>query len=174
MIEFALSMPFLLLIVIGIMYFGRYLLIAQTLLYAAQEGVRVAAKTPNLADEGTRDTIRGFSTSGTTVNTNSVIYTALASAKLLSQGISGDMPTGSRVEILPWDSDGTAADTIPPGTVAVRIDYPFQLIGNAFNPSKTQTISIAMAFQGQGTPVKFLNFTVSQRAVAAEEIYQAN
>ncbi len=38
MIEMALSFPFLLLLLVAILFFGRYFLITQVLLYAAQEG----------------------------------------------------------------------------------------------------------------------------------------
>jgi Flp pilus assembly protein TadG len=171
MIEFALSLPFLLLILVSILFFGRYFLIAQVLLHAAQEGAKVASRTPNLNDADVRDMVRGFSTSGAQANTNSAIYTALASAHLLSQGSSGDMPTGSKVEILPWDSDGTTGNTTPPGTVEVRIDYPFQLLGSPFGGPR-RTVAIAMSFNS--APIKFLNFTISERAVAAQEIYQQN
>jgi hypothetical protein len=176
MIEFALAIPFLLLIAVGILYFGRYYLISQTLLFAAQEGARIAARTPNLSDPDVRDSIRGFSVTGAQSNTNSVIYNALASARLLSQGNVGNMPPGSVVEILPWDSSGANDDVAPPGTIEVRIDYPFQLTANPFAPGSTQIqmVSIAMSFPGGGTPVQFANFPISQRAVAAEEIYQQN
>src|SRR5271170_1151628 len=129
MVEFALSVPFLLLILVSVVFFGRYFLIAQVLLSAAQEGAKIAARTPNLSDPNVRDMVRGFSVTGAEVSPNSVIYGALASANLLSGTISGNMPPGSQVEILPWDA--TASDTIPPpGTLAVKIAYPFQLLGN--------------------------------------------
>lgn len=170
MIEFALATPFVLLILISILFFGRYFLVAQVLLHAAQEGARVASSIPNLSDETTRDNVRGFSTAGTQVNSQSVIYATIASAGLLSQGNTGNMPPGSRVEILPWDADGTTADITPPGTVQVRIDYPFQLVGNPFT-GPTQQVSVAMSL-GTGAPIKFSNFTISQRVVSAQEIYQ--
>lgn len=172
MVEMAFCMTFLLLVLIGVLFFGRYFLLAQVLLHAAQEEAKIAARTPNLNDENTREMTSGFTTTGTAVNPQSVIYGALASAQLLSQGTSGDMPPGSRVEILPWDSDGTAADnTTPQGTVQVRIDYPFQLLGNPFT-GQSQSVAIAMTVTGSNPPLRFGNFTITERAVAAQEIYQ--
>lgn len=89
MVEFALSMMFLLLILFSVLYFGRYYLISQVLLLAAQEGAKIAARTPNLSDNATRDMVRGFTTSGASTNPNSVIFTALASAGLLSKPVVG-------------------------------------------------------------------------------------
>jgi Flp pilus assembly protein TadG len=183
MVEFAISFPFLLLLLVSIIFFGRYFLIAQVLLYAAQEGAKVAARTPNLSDPDVRGQVRGFTVTGGQLNTNSVIYTAVASANLLSQGKTGNMPPGSRVEIFRnqaadnWDADGTAADTTAIGTVQVRIDYPFELIGNPFNGGAPQgsvrgPVAIAMTADGSKPPVRFLNFTITERATAGEEIYQ--
>jgi TadE-like protein len=175
MIEFALSIPFLLLILVSILFFGRYFLITQVLLYAAQQGAKVASSTANLTDDNTRNNIRGFFTGsgGGEANNTSVIYTALASANLLSKGNSGDLPIGAKVEILPWDSNGSTSDTIPAGTVEVRIDYPFQLIGSPFNSSGPNwTVGIAMTLTNNGSPLDFFNFIISQRAVAAQQIYQ--
>jgi Flp pilus assembly protein TadG len=170
MVEFALAIPFLLLIIVSVVYFGRYFLIAQVLLSAAQEAAKVAARTPNLNDPNTRDIVRGFTTTGAAVNPNSVIYGALASARLLSNTISGDMPPGSVVEILPWDA--TAGDTIPPpGTVAVKVAYPFQLMGSPFKGTALP-VQIAFTIDGSKPPFQFPNFTISEQATAGQEIYQ--
>ncbi len=165
MVEFALSIPLLLIILFGVIYYGQVFLISQILLYAAQEGAKVASRTPNLSNSSVRDTVRGFTTSGSPINTASVIYSALSSSMLLSQGNTGTMPAGSRVEILPWDSDGTPADQTPAGTVGVRISYPFQFPGNNL------TVAIATSTSG-GTPMSFLGFTITERAIASQEIYQ--
>lgn len=175
MIEFALSMPFLLLILVSILFFGRYFLITQVLLYAAQQGAKVASSTANLSDDNTRNLVRGFyaGSAGSEANNTSVIYTALASANLLSQGKSGNLPSGAKVEILPWDADGSASDITPAGVVEVRIDYPFQLVGNPFNPASSNwTVGIAQTLNNNGSPLNFLNFTITERAVAAQQIYQ--
>lgn len=175
MIEFALSIPFLLLILVSILFFGRYFLITQVLLYAAQEGAKVASSTANLTDDNTRTMLRGFNagSGGAEANNTSVIYTALASANLLSKGNAGNLPSGAKVEILPWDADGSASDFTPAGVVEVRIDYPFQLIGNPFNSAGPNfTVGIAMTLTNNGSPLDFSNFTITQRAVAAQAIYQ--
>jgi Flp pilus assembly protein TadG len=175
MVEFGLAIPFLMLIFVSILFFGRYFLMAQTVLYAAQEGAKLASRTPNLTDADTRSQVRGFNTSGGELNPQSVIYTALGAANLLSHGMTGDLPSGAKVEILPWDSDGSTADNaLAPGTVQVRVDYPFALLANPFGTSAiaNQSIGIAMTADGSGRPVQFNNFTMTQRATAAWEIYQ--
>jgi Flp pilus assembly protein TadG len=173
MIEFALSIPFLLLILFSVLYFGRYFLVAQVLLYAAQEGAKIASRTPYLSDDNVRSTLRGFTIDGAQYNTNSVVYKAFASAGLLSQTTAGNLPPGSNVQILPWDATANTNNPIPPGTVAVRINYPFQLIGNPFTGASNGSVkSFALAMSFTAPALKFPNFTISQQAVAAEEIYQ--
>src|ERR1700679_4202471 len=121
MVEFGLSIPFLMLIFIAMLFFGRYFLLAQTILYAAEEGAKMASRTPNLTDPDTRTQVKGFSSTGSQQNPQSLIYNALGAANLLSNGQTGDLPPGAKVEILPWDSDGSIADNaVPLGTVQVR------------------------------------------------------
>lgn len=175
MVELAIAMPFLMLIFIAILFFGRYFLMAQTVLYAAEEGAKLASRTPNLTDADTRTQVRGFTAGGGQANSQSYIYRALGAANLLSNGQTGDLPPGAKVEILPWDSDGSAGDTqVPPGTVQVRIDYPFALLANPFgnNSVASQNVAVAMTANGSGRAVQFKSFTITQRASAAWEIYQ--
>jgi Flp pilus assembly protein TadG len=171
MVEFALAVPFLVLILIASLYFGLYFLTAQITLHAAQVAAQAAAVTPNLSDQATRDNFRGFTTSGSLTNTNSIIFSSLAAANMLSQGTTGNMPNGSVVHVLPWDSDGTATDAIPPGTVAVRIDYPFKFLGGPFGTGAMDTVAVtAPDYDTKGMP--FYNFVVTQKAVAAQTVYQ--
>jgi hypothetical protein len=116
-----------------------------------------------------RDSVRGFSTSGAGTNPNSVVYRALGAANLLSSGSTGDLPPGSKVLIMPFDSTGGAAFD---GTVTMQISYPFQLTGSPFNGA-TPSVAIKFSADGSGNPFRFLNFTITQQAVAAQEIYQA-
>lgn len=175
MVEFALCVPLLLMLLIGTIYFGRAFFLKQIILAAAQEGARLASRTPNLADNAVRDTVRGFTTSGAVANTSSVIYAALAAGYLLSDGAAGDLPSGAQVKILPWDSDGASTDSIPNGTVAVVINYPFnfnvQSAGNASN-NASGGFDIATSIDGTSNPVHLPSFTVSEKAVSAAEIYQ--
>ncbi len=173
MIEFALCIPFLLLMLFSLVYFGRYFLLTQVILHAAQEAAKVAARTPNMSDDSTRESVRGFTSDGSGSNTQSVIYAALGSANLLSNGSTGDMPDGAKIEILPWDSDGTTEDTTPDGTIQVRIDYPFQLLGNIFDGT-TEPIKMSFTLDGSKPAFTLPNFTISQRAIAAQEIYQTD
>jgi len=173
MVEFAFALPFLIFILVSIVFFGRYFLIAQVLLSAAQEAAKIAARTPNLNDPAVRDSVRGFTTTGTVTNPNSVIYGALASARLLSNTISGNMPPGSAVEILPWDA--TPTDTIPPaGTVAVKVAYPFVFMGNPFQPAiQSQNLIVGLyTVNGQTQGIHFDNFVISEQATAGQETYQ--
>jgi hypothetical protein len=170
MVEFALCIPFLFFIMIAILFFGRYFMLAQVMLHAAQEGAKLASRTPNLNNPDTRELVRGFTTSGAGSNPNSLIYTALGSARLLSNGATGDLPAGAKVEVLPFDSAADSAN-LPAGVVAVRIDYPFQMWGNPFT-GPAPSVAIKFSADGSGNSFRFLNFVISQQAVAAQEIYQ--
>jgi hypothetical protein len=134
----------------------------------------MASRTPNLNDPDVRTLIKGFSAGGAQAN-QSLISAALGSANLLSNGTSGNLPEGAKIEILPWEGDGSVADNlVPPGTVQVRIDYPFGLLANPFktNAIASQSVGVAMTANGSGRPVQFHNFMITQRATAAWEIYQ--
>ena len=173
MVEFALAIPFLLLALFAIIYFGRAFLVKQAIAYAAQEGARALARVPNLKDPQTRDYVRGFTLGGQGINPDSVIYSALGAARLLSAGVTGNLPANGKVKILPWDGDGSAADYTPPGTIAVRIEYPFQLLGNAFSgEGDAPELKIAIEPEDPGNPVIFKNLTISERATVSQEIYQ--
>jgi Flp pilus assembly protein TadG len=174
LVEFALAIPFLLVVTVAIIYFGKLFYIKQTIVYAAQEAASICARTPNLQDPGVRDFIRGFDTSGTATNGNSVINSILGSANLLSQGNTGNLPNGASIQILPWDSDGSPESTTPPGTVSVRVVWPFSLFGNAQNNSSFggQALTIAMTPTPQDNPVSFSFFTMSEKATVTPEVYE--
>lgn len=167
MVEFAIAMPFLMLILVAILFFGRYFLITQVLLYAAQEGAKVASRTPNLSTSAVRDMVRGFSVDGTPTNTNSVIYTSIASAKLLTKGNVGNLPQGASIMVLPWD--GNIGTPIQNGTIGVAITYPFSFMGSNFSGG-VKSLKIAMSFNGNG--VTFNTFNIVQSAIASQEVYQ--
>ena len=179
MVEFALCIPFLLMAIFAIIYFGRYFFLAQNLLYAAQEGARMAAKVPNLSDPGVRDAIRGFTTDGTVAgeddaSTNpSPIYCALSAAKLLSgtDGAHGNLPLGAQIKILPFDDSSASSDT-----VTVQIQYPFGLTmdyrDDASNGKYGESIDIVSGASATDKMASFANMTVEQSATAAQEIYQ--
>jgi Flp pilus assembly protein TadG len=178
LVEFAFAIPFLLLCVIGIVYFGRVFFTAQVLAYAAQEGARQAASIPNLDSTDVRDAVRGFSSSGTESNQSSVIYRAMGAAHLLSQGTTGNLPPGAKVKILlpngGGDSDGSAEDFVPPGTVAVRVEYPFSLLIDPFTGQphgQTTSVSIALTADPANPPVPFADIKLSEKAVVAQQVY---
>lgn len=175
LVEFALAIPFLLLCIIAIVYFGKAFLVSQTLAYAAQEGARVAARTPGLSDLSVRERVRGFTSGGGGSNPDSVVYAAMSGARLLSDGTTGDLPSGAVVKILPWDGDGSTEDFVPAGTVAVRITYPYSLLINPFTgraAGQTTEVAIQLSAEDNATPVPFPDFAISEKATAAQEIYQ--
>lgn len=179
MVEFALCIPFLLIAVLGIVYFGRYFFVSQNLLYAAQEGARLAAKVPNLSDPGVRDTIRGFTTDGALTGVDdpsqnpSPIYCALSAAKLLSgpDRAHGSLPPGAQIKILPFDENGSSSDT-----VSVVIQYPFGLTMDYSTGENAEnfgdSIDIVSGTSATVAPVSFANMSIEQSASAAQEIYQ--
>lgn len=172
MVEMAFAVPLLLLSLFAIIYFGRAFYISQSLVFAAQEGARVAARVPNLRDPGVRDWLRGFTVSGQSVNEDSVVYSCLSASRLLTAGATGNLPQGCRVKILPWDGDGSQADYTPPGTVAVKIEYPYQLLGGSPSGGSSPELAVAMSADGEGAPVTFANFVLAERATVSQEVYQ--
>jgi Flp pilus assembly protein TadG len=173
LVELALSIPFLLLCLVAIIYFGRAYFVTQTLSFAAQEGAKTAARLPELASAGNRDYVRGFTTSGAETNSASVIYSTLGGANLLSNGRTGDLPPGASVKILPWDASGPN-DVSPPGTITVVIEYPFSLLINPFTgqaAGETRSVSIAMSIDDPN-PVPFADFSIRQSATVSPQIYQ--
>lgn len=179
MVEFALAIPFLLLVLLGIVYFGKYFYVAQNVVYAAQEGARMAARVPNLKDPSVRDAIRGFTTDGALVGVDdatqnpSPIYCALSAAKMLSgdDGAHGNLPGGAEIKILPYDDN--APDS---GTVTVQIKFPFGLMldyrSSAPQGEFGNSVDIVSGATRSETPVSFANLSIQQSASATHEIYQ--
>ncbi len=142
MVEAALALPFLLFMLVGLVYFGRYFFIMSVVNFASQQGAMLAASTPNLQDPSVRDLIRGFSPTGQTANQASVIYNLFASASLLTGG-----------------NQGTASPPLPAGAVAVQITYPFQLLGSSSGISGP-----VMGF--------FSDLNITQQSAAFPLVYQ--
>lgn len=173
LVELALSIPFLLLTLVAIMYFGRAYFINQTATFAAQEGAKLAARVPNLADPSTREYVRGFTTGGAEANPNSVIYNILGGANLLSNGRTGTLPSQASVKILPWDATD-AEDISPPGTITVVVKYPFSLLINPFTgqpAGQTTQVNIAMQVDDPN-PIPFADFSIRQTATISPQVYQ--
>ncbi|MBN8661671.1 MAG: pilus assembly protein [Candidatus Obscuribacter phosphatis] len=171
MIELALSLPFFLLIMVTILYFGRFFYMKQVVLSACQEGVADLALSASLSDPSRREAILGFDQTGKQVNASSRLSAILGSANLLSAGTSGDLPPGSVVKVLPYDAD--AADpTLAPGTVAVKITYPFKFIGSAFpaQNSDNEFGSNFGVYAGEGTAVNFRDSLISEIAVCGKQL----
>lgn len=166
MVETALSIPFLLLILISVLYFGRYFYIQSVVSFAVQQGAILAARTPNLQDPAVRDAVRGFTTDGEVTSTSSVMYNILSSASLLSQGKQGNLPTDTQIVILPYDA-GTAVTPVPPGALAVQIRYPFHLLGS--NAAFNGPLSLAMS--PQATPMIFPNLNITEQAATFPQVY---
>lgn len=173
MVEMALSIPLLLLTLVGIMYFGRAYFITQTVTFAAQEGAKLASRIPNLSDPNTRDYVRGFTTGGAAANTRSVVYGVMAGAMLLSNGTSGDLPPNASVKILPYDATD-AQDVTPPGTITVVVTYPMSLLVNPFTGHASGEVqSVAIAEQiDDPNPVRFGDFTIRQSATVSPQVYE--
>jgi len=170
MVELALSIPFLLLCLVAIMYFGRAYFITQTISFAAQEGAKVASRLPSLSsDPNALALARGFDASGAPVP-NSIVYSILNSAKLLDQD--GKLPPAGHVRVLPFDSDPTIAAT--PGAITVVVEYPFSLLVNPFTgqtSGKVQSVSLAMQIDDPN-PVQFADFNIKQSATVAPQVYE--
>ena len=175
LVEFALAIPFILLVLVAVMYFGRVFYIKQMVSLASQEGVRALSRVPNLSDPAVREFVVGYTADGVLVNPDSVVVSALGSANLLSDRTTGNLPAGSKVRVLPYDAAGDAEDVIPRGTIAVRIEYPFSFTGDPFGGGANASSfgnSIDVWSGPNAAPISFLNFPISERAVAMPELYQ--
>ncbi len=157
MVETAFCFPFVLFLLVGLLYFGRYFYIQSIVSFAAQQGALLAARTPNLQDSTVRDSVRGFSQGGQASNSTSLVYNILASAQLLTAGSQGNLPDGAQIAILPYDN-GTAQPALPSGAVAVQITYPFSLMGQSSSFS--------------GPVFNFSNMNVTQQAAAYPQVYE--
>lgn len=180
MVELALSIPFLLLSLLAIIYFGRYFYTQQVLTYAAQETARTAARTPNLADAEVRDAIRGFSTDGSLLGSDdesnpSPAYRILSAARMLNQegGTKGGLPPGAEITISPWD-DSSANNT---DIVTVKIKFPFGLmVSNQTGEKPAEFGEVVNVWTGEdGAPVSFQNnpqLGLEAKASCPQEIFQ--
>ncbi len=174
LVEFALAIPFFLLCLISIIYFGKLFYTRQIVTYAAQEGARAASRLPDLSSSATLDRIRGFddggNVSGPDDDSNpSPIYRALSAGKLLSgtEGKRGPLPAGARVLI-----DGAAAGS---DRVTVTVEYPFGLFYNPQTGSsggEVSQVNIAMSADPSAASVRFGDFVLKESASAAQEVYQ--
>jgi hypothetical protein len=172
LVEFALTLPLLLLCLLSILYFGKLFLTTQIISHAAEAGAKVAGKLPNVCDPEVRQLIRGFTEGGTGVNPDSLIYRILGSGRLLSDGATGNLPPGAKLFILPWDGDGQSGNT-PAGTVSVLIEYPFSFVGNVFGGKKEKgVLAITLStYEKQDKQVSFLDFPLSHQATVPLEVY---
>ncbi|MBX9689816.1 MAG: pilus assembly protein [Candidatus Obscuribacterales bacterium] len=177
LVEFALSIPFLILAIVAIVYFGKAFYVKQVLSYAAQNAARSAARMPRLSDESVRDSLRGFSVDGALIGPDdpqsnpSPVYRALSAAHMLSSddGMHGDLPEGASVQILPFD-EGESNSEI----VTVKIQYPFGLMhdwrSNQGDSEFGETITISEGVPNSG--ISFGESDIIESASAAQEIYQ--
>jgi len=169
MVEFALCIPCLLLFVVSIIYFGKLFYTKQIVIMAAQEGARLSSRLPNLSNNSNRDYVRGFGVNGDVINSDSPIYKAMAAGHLLSgpNGDSGNLPSGSTVEILPFDDPAT---TLPAGVISVRIKYPFSFVSSANTQSEFGNSFDVYTGPG-GSPISFANQLITEQAVASQEVF---
>jgi Flp pilus assembly protein TadG len=172
LVETALCLPLLLIFLVAIVYFGKLFYTCQITAYASQQGARLAGKLPNLQDAGAREKVRGFTLTGKAANRQSIIYRTLSCGHLLTNGSSGDLPTGSKILILPYDN--LAGYTTPPGTVSVVIAYQFRLLQH--NDEDTDDLSIpvpALDSQKQSPrTLSFPSFTLTEQATVPRELYE--
>jgi Flp pilus assembly protein TadG len=162
MIEFALCIPFMLLLLMATCYFGLAFYTKQVVSMATQEGVRMASRL-DLTVAQNADYVRGFTTDGQMLNENSPVYRIFSGAHLLSQGTTGNLPTGASVQVLPFDNSSIA---LPAGTVALQIQYPFTLLNS---PLFSGNLNIWTSFTG--APVTLQNWTITEQSVAIQEVF---
>jgi Flp pilus assembly protein TadG len=100
-IEFALVLPILLLVLLGIFEFGRIIMAVNVVNQAAREGARVGAVTENATDTtsfyGTiRDRVQVFMDAANLKGTSSVIITPPGADKAITVTINYDFPFATK------------------------------------------------------------------------------
>lgn len=171
MVEFAFSLPFLLIIILSIMYFGRIFYIKQALVSACQESARALSRIPNAkADPAVYQEVLGYDEDGQAIggnSDNSIIAKALGGAQLLSNGNTGNLPTGSKVTVN-WPEEN--------GSLTVEITYPFKALASSFqNTSDYPGGTYVYSGEGgaaNGDKIPFTDFPITEKAVALSEVYQ--
>lgn len=155
LVELALAIPFLLMVLFCLFYFGRLFYIKQIMLIACQATAQLASQYPNLNNPSLRNYLRGFTTSGQVINLNSPNYEAFSAANMLSNGNSGNLPPGSQICLMPYDTTNINGIQASPNSVSVVMQYPLNIFGNSHN------LNIWM---GNGNPLTLNNFTVTEYA----------
>ncbi|MBZ0185872.1 MAG: pilus assembly protein [Candidatus Obscuribacterales bacterium] len=173
LVEFALAIPFVVLVIVAIMYFGRVFYIKQVVLLATQEAARDLSRMPGeiLDDPTLRESRIGFTTTGAQTEPNSVAGGILGAANLLSAGNTGDLPPGSQVNVYYYPNNLPPDGILPVGSIKVRISYPFKFINNPFGTTSTEFGNSVDVWTGEdGDPVKFEDFSIIEQTVFVKEI----
>lgn len=174
LVEFALAIPFVVLVLVAIMYFGRVFFVKQAVLLATQEAARDLSRIPSeLLDSPIFLENRvGYTSTGQATNSDSVAAGILGAANLLSGGKTGDLPPGSRVDVYYLQgSTLPGGASLPQGAIAVRISYPFKFIGDPFGNNPSEFGNSIDVWSGEGgDPVRFSDFDISELTVSVKEI----
>lgn len=158
MLEFAFALPFLLLIVVTIIYFGRVFYIKQIVLSAAQQAARAASRIPNAS-------------ANKELYIDPIIAAALFNARLISDNT---LPA--------WVQTQVTTPANLSGAVAVQVSYPFVFVPSPNQPNQPASEFDATSFgvyagdastTGGSSSVPFYNFTIAEKAVALSEVYQS-
>lgn len=172
MIELCLCLPFIVLCLGAIYFLGKLFYTQQVVCHAAQQGARIARKLPDLDNPVIRDHVRGFSEDGKALDCSATMYRLLASAGLLSQGCMGDLPPSARIRVLPFD--GNADATLPPGSISVQIEYPFQFFPRQGRGSSSTRFGVPVVTPGEHASQMqwFPDYTIKFEAIVPAEMYQ--
>ncbi|HYX81617.1 MAG TPA: TadE/TadG family type IV pilus assembly protein [Gemmatimonadales bacterium] len=136
-VEFALVIPVLLLLVIGMLDFGRALNAQIVLASASQEGAHYAVLHPTAAPSAINDAARA--------------RTAPLAADAI--GVTAEYYNGAT--FVPWPSAGIPASSPTPGPVLVRVSvtYPWDavtfVVGNFVQPAGPRTLSSSAVMEAR-------------------------
>jgi Flp pilus assembly protein TadG len=143
-LEFALSLPLLVVFVVGIFDFSGALSLKQKLSNAAREGARVAAADP--AND------LGGSSSGvpaSVLDAFQVVDNYLQSEKINECGLAAALPVQSG-STLTWVSKATGCGSVPPNGIILTINRGFitqQTIGSTLTDVVTTQVQIQYAYK---------------------------
>jgi Flp pilus assembly protein TadG len=143
-LEFALSLPLLMVFVVGIFDFSGALSLKQKLTNAAREGARVAAADP-------ANDLSGSSTGvpASVIDAFDVVDKYLLSEKINDCGLGSFLPSRTGTT-LTWVSTATGCGSVPPNGIILTINRGFftqQTIGTMTTDVVTTQVTIQYAYK---------------------------
>jgi len=143
-LEFALSLPLLVVFVVGIFDFSGALSVKQKLTNAAREAARVAAADP------ANDLGNTAGVPASVIDAFQVVDKYLLSEKINDCGLGSSLPARSGTATLTWISTATGCGSVPPNGIILTINRGFmtqQTIGGITTDVINTKVTIQYAYK---------------------------